>query len=85
MNAWPMDKLFVDSVALAEKTSQQIASSVAAAEAIQAPFDQEIKGAKHALGRQRIQKTIASLTQQSKDLVVAAGAAGIKKLTLVEP
>jgi putative iron-regulated protein len=58
---------------------------VAAAEAIQAPFDQEIKGAKDAPGRQRIQKAIASLTQQSKDLVAAAGAVGIKKLTLVEP
>ena len=79
------DLVAVNDAALAEKTSQQIASSVAAAEAIQAPFDQEIKGAKDAPGRQRIQKTIASLTQQSKDLVAAAGAVGIKKLTLVEP
>jgi putative iron-regulated protein len=71
--------------ALAEKTSQQIAQSVAAAEAIQAPFDREILGAKDAPGRQRIQKTITSLTQQSKDLVAAASAVGIKKLTLVEP
>ena len=71
--------------ALADKTSQQIASSVAAAEAIQAPFDREILGAKDAPGRQRIQTTIASLTQQSKDLVAAASAVGIKKLTLVEP
>ncbi|MBK9441279.1 MAG: iron-regulated protein [Comamonadaceae bacterium] len=71
--------------ALADKTTQQIASSVAAAEAIQAPFDREIMGAKDAPGRQRIQKTIASLTQQSKDLVAAASAVGIKKLTLVEP
>lgn len=71
--------------ALADKTSQQIASSVAAAEGIQAPFDQEIKGAKDAPGRLRIQKTIASLTQQSKDLVTAASAVGIKKLALVQP
>ena len=71
--------------ALADKTSQQIADSVAAAEGIQAPFDREIMGDKSAPGRQRIQKTIASLTQQSKDLVAAAGAVGIKKLTLVEP
>jgi putative iron-regulated protein len=79
------DLVAVTDATLAEKTSQQIGSSVAAAEAIQAPFDQEIKGAKDAPGRQRIQKAIASLTQQSKDLVAAAGAVGIKKLTLVEP
>lgn len=79
------DLVAVSDAALADKTSQQIAASVAAAEAIQAPFDQEIKGAKDAPGRLRIQKTIASLTQQSKDLVAAASAVGIKKLTLVEP
>ena len=71
--------------ALAEKTTQQVAQSVAAAEAIQAPFDREILGAKDAPGRQRIQKTIDSLTQQSKDLVAVASAVGIKKITLVEP
>ena len=71
--------------ALAERTTRQIAASVAAAEAIKAPFDREIVGAKDAPGRQRIQKTIASLTQQSKDLVAAANAVGITKLTLVQP
>lgn len=71
--------------ALADKTTQQIAASVAAAEAIQAPFDREIIGGKDAPGRQRIQKTIDSLTQQSKDLVEAANAIGITKLTLVQP
>ena len=71
--------------ALADKTTRQLAESVAAAEAIQAPFDQEILGEKNAPGRLRIQKTIASLTQQSKDLVTAANAVGIKKLTLVQP
>jgi len=70
---------------LADKTMQQIAASVAAAEAIQAPFDREIIGGKDAPGRQRIQKTIDSLTQQSKDLVAAANAVGITKLTLVQP
>lgn len=70
---------------LAEKTSSQIAASVAAAEGIQAPFDREIIGASDAPGRQRIQKTIDSLTQQSKDLVAAANAIGITKLTLVQP
>jgi putative iron-regulated protein len=71
--------------ALADKTTQQIAASVAAAQAIQAPFDREIIGGKDAPGRQRIQKTIDSLTQQSKDLVAAANAIGITKLTLVQP
>lgn len=70
---------------LADKTSQQIAASVTAAETLQAPFDREIVGAKDAPGRQRVQKTIDSLVQQSKDLVEAANAAGITKLTLVKP
>jgi putative iron-regulated protein len=71
--------------ALAAKTTQQIAESVASANAVQAPFDREIIGAKDAPGRQRIQKTINSLNQQSKDLVAAANAVGITKLTLVQP
>jgi putative iron-regulated protein len=71
--------------ALAERTSKQIAASVAAAEGIQAPFDREIAGAKDAPGRLRVQKTIDSLVQQSKDLVESANAAGITKLTLVKP
>ena len=79
------DLVAAKDAALADKTTQQIAASVAAAEAIQAPFDREIIGGKDAPGRQRIQKTIDSLTQQSKDLVAAANAVGITKLTLVQP
>jgi putative iron-regulated protein len=71
--------------AVAGVVTQQVAASVAAAEAIQAPFDREIMGAKTASGRLRIQATIASLTQQSKDLVGAASAIGIKRLTLAQP
>lgn len=71
--------------ALAEKTSRQIAQSVANAQAIQAPFDREIVGGKDAPGRQRVQATVNSLVQQSKDLVAAANAVGITKLTLVQP
>lgn len=71
--------------AVAERTTRQIAASVSAAEAIQAPFDREIVGANDAPGRRRIQKVIDSLTQQSKDLVSAASAIGISKLTLVKP
>ena len=79
------DLVAAKDAALADKTTQQIAASVAAAEAIQAPFDREIIGGKDAPGRQRIQKTIDSLTQQRKDLVAAANAVGITKLTLVQP
>ncbi len=71
--------------ALAERTTQQIAASVAAAEAIPAPFDRAIVGANDAPGRQRVRATIASLVQQSKDLVEAAAAIGITRLTLVDP
>jgi len=71
--------------ALAEKTTAQITASVSAAEAIQAPFDREIIGAKDAPGRLRIQKTIDSLTQQSKDLADAAKAVGITKLVFDAP
>ena len=60
--------------AVAERTTRQIAASVAAAQAIQAPFDREIIGGKEAPGHQRIQKAIDSLVQQSKDLVDAAAA-----------
>ena len=70
---------------VADKTSKQIADSVAAAGTIQAPFDREIMGEKDAPGRQRVQKTIDSLTLQSKDLVTAAGALGITRLTMVSP
>ncbi len=66
--------------ALADKVTQQIAQSVAFANAIQAPFDREIVGAKDAPGRIRVQKTIDSLVQQSKDLTEAAAALGIHKL-----
>jgi putative iron-regulated protein len=71
--------------ALSERTTRQIRQTVLAAEAIQAPFDREIIGGADAPGRQRVQKTIASLVQQSKDLVEAAAAIGITRLTLVQP
>lgn len=71
--------------ALARQASTQIAASVAAARAIQAPFDREITGGADGAGRQRIQATIDSLVQQSKDLVDAAAALGIRRLTLVKP
>ncbi|KQW67927.1 imelysin family protein [Methylibium sp. Root1272] len=79
------DLVAAKDAALADRTTQTISASLAAAEAIQPPFDREIVGGKDAPGRQRIQKTIDSLTQQSKELVAAANAVGITKLTLVQP
>jgi putative iron-regulated protein len=81
----PRDLVAAKDAALANRTSAQIANSVAKANAIQAPFDREIVGTKDAPGRQRIQSTVNSLVQQSKDLVAAANAVGITKLTLVQP
>jgi len=69
----------------AERTTKQMAASLAAAQAIRAPFDREIVGGDDAPGRKRIRATIDSLTQQSKDLVAAANAIGITKLRLVDP
>ncbi|WP_280187650.1 imelysin family protein [Delftia sp. PS-11] len=71
--------------ALADRTTRQIAQSVEAAQAIPAPFDQAIQGARDAASRTRIQATIDSLVQQSKDLVDAASAVGIAQLNLVDP
>lgn len=71
--------------ALASRVTQEIQASVAAAKAIRAPFDQEIIGKKDAPGRARVQRTVNNLTKQSHSLVAAAKAAGIDKLTLVEP
>lgn len=71
--------------AVAQRTTHQIDASVAAAQAIRAPFDQEIKGGRDAPGRARVQATIDSLVQQSKDLVLAAQAVGITRLTIRQP
>ena len=70
---------------VAAQTTTQLATSVAAAEAIPAPFDRAVVGGKEAPGRQRIQATIDSLVAQSKLLVSAASAVGIAKLNLAQP
>lgn len=79
------DLVTARSAALATRTSEQIAKTVAATEAIQAPFDREIIGGADAPGRKRIQAAVDSATEQSKLLVQAANAIGITKLTLVQP
>lgn len=68
--------------ATADKLTKQLAASVTAAKEIQAPFDREILGDNNAPGRKRVQKTIDSLVQQSKDLAEAATALGITRLTV---
>lgn len=79
------DLVAAKDAALAERTTAQIRRSVVATEALQAPFDREILGGADAPGRRRVQAAIDSLTQQSKDLVDAAAAIGITRLTLVQP
>ena len=79
------DLVAAKDAALATRTTAQVAASVAAARAIEPPFDREIVGTKDAPGRLRLQKVIDSLVQQSKDLVEAANAVGITRLTLVDP
>ncbi|GAB2486262.1 imelysin family protein [Comamonas humi] len=71
--------------ALADKATRQITQSVEAAKAIPAPFDQAIQGARDSASRAKVQATIDSLVQQSKDLVEAAHAVGIAQLNLVDP
>ncbi len=83
--ASPRDLVAAADAGVAARTSRQIAHSVAAAEAIQAPFDREIIGGRDAPGRLRVQATVDSLVQQSKDLVAAANAVGIHRLTLARP
>lgn len=79
------DLVAAKDAAVAARTSATIRRSVERAEAIHPPFDREIVGGADAPGRQRVQGTVDSLVQQSKDLVEAAAAIGITKLTLVAP
>lgn len=79
------DLVTAKDAALAQKTTESISGSVRLAEAIPAPFDQAIQGERNAPARAKIQATIDSLTQQSKDLVEAAHAVGISQLNLVQP
>jgi putative iron-regulated protein len=79
------DLVAAKDAALADKLTQTIRASVQSAQAIVAPFDREITGDNSAPGRQRIQKTIDSLSLQSRDLVSAATVLGIAKLKLQTP
>ena len=81
----PRELVAARDAALAERATRQLAASVAAAGAIEAPFDREIQGGSDGRGRARIDATIASLVAQSRLLVEAAAAAGIERLNLVQP
>ncbi|HAJ12966.1 MAG TPA: iron-regulated protein, partial [Comamonadaceae bacterium] len=74
------DLVAAKNAGLAEKTTARIAESVASAESIPAPFDRAI--IQGSAGRPMIEKTIASLVEQSKLLVESASAVGITRLTL---
>jgi putative iron-regulated protein len=79
------DLVAAKDAALAERTSANIAASVKAAQAIQAPFDREIVGGADAPGRKRVQGVADALKVQSRDFVESARALGITRLTLVDP
>lgn len=81
----PDDLVAAADAAVAARTRDRIAASVAAAQAIQAPFDREVRGGPDAPGRRRLQVTIDHLVAQSKDLVQAAAAVGLTRLTLAQP
>lgn len=63
----------------ADKVSADMDATLAAAEGIKAPFDQEIVQAD---GRKRVQATINALKKQANSLVEAAKALGIRKLNV---
>jgi len=71
--------------AQAERTTRQIATSIAAAQAIQPPFDHEIRGSRSAPGPMRVRATIDSVLAQSRELGAAANAIGITRLNMVKP
>ena len=73
------------SAAQAERTTAQIASSVAAAQAIQPPFDREITGSRSAPGPMRVRATIDSVLAQARELGASAAAIGITRLNMVKP
>jgi putative iron-regulated protein len=67
---------------LAGQLVADFTAGVTTAEAIQAPFDQEIIGKKDAPGRKRVQAAIAALNKQTGTLVKAARTLGIKKMSV---
>jgi putative iron-regulated protein len=71
------------SPALADRLEAQIAASLAAAQALEPPFDREILGGSDAPGRLRVKAVVDALLRQSASLVEAARSLGIHKLNAV--
>ncbi len=63
----------------AEKLSRDLEATLAAVNAIQAPFDREIAETE---GRRRVQKAVQLLRKQSDSMVEAAKAIGIQRLNV---
>jgi putative iron-regulated protein len=68
--------------ALAKRLSADFDASVAATEAIQAPFDREIAGTENAPGRKRVEAAIEALKKQTLTLVEGARALGIRRMSV---
>lgn len=79
------DLVAAKDAAQAERTTQQIATSIAAAQAIHPPFDREIVGSRNAPGPMRVRATIDSVLAQARELGAAANAIGITRLNMVKP
>jgi putative iron-regulated protein len=79
------DLVAAKDAAQAERTSRQIAASIAAAQAIHPPFDREIIGSRSAPGPMRVRATIDSVLAQARELGAAANAIGITRLNMVKP
>ena len=79
------DLVAAKDAAQAERTTRQIATSIAAAQAIHPPFDREIIGSRSAPGPMRVRATIDSVLAQARELGAAANAIGITRLNMVKP
>ncbi|SHN37195.1 imelysin family protein [Rhizobacter sp. OV335] len=79
------DLVAAKDAAQAERTTRQIAASIAAAQAIHPPFDVEIRGSRSAPGPMRVRATIDSVLAQARELGAAANAIGITRLNMVKP
>lgn len=67
--------------ALAERLTRDIAAAVAAAQALQPPFDREIVGGHDAPGRQRVRRLIDSVLQEAAGLAEAARVLGLQRVS----
>ncbi|MCB1886949.1 MAG: iron-regulated protein [Rhodocyclaceae bacterium] len=69
--------------AIADQLDRDMAASLAAAEAIPAPFDQAILAG--SAGRPKVEATVSRLKTQTTSIVAAAAALGIRRLNTTMP